>query len=123
MFVSVFLIEPRVHIVIPEKFVYELNRMNLYNLGLNSNQNRRIFFSSELFEAQKNGEPVNVDEYVPNFSLPITAEYPLANNTVETCFIARLKKFWGKCTMRVKVFVFLGDETSVNIKKCVVISF
>lgn len=96
MFVTVFLIEPRVHIVIPEKFVYELNQMNLYNLGLNSNQNRRVFFSSELFEALRNGEAMQVDKYVPNFTLPISVEYPLPHNMLETCFVARLKKFWGE---------------------------
>lgn len=93
MFVTVFLTEARAHTVIPAKFVYDLNQMNLFNLGLNSYQARRIYFSKNLFEALKNGDDVQENE--PNFNLPTSVDYPLKNGELETCFIARLKKFWG----------------------------
>lgn len=96
MFVTVFLVEARAHIVIPQKFVYELNQMNLCNNGINTNQNRRIFFSTQLLNALENGEVIHENEYAPNFNLPITGNYPLPDDMLETCFIARLKKFWGE---------------------------
>lgn len=96
MFVIVFLIEPSVHTVIPQKFVYELNHENLYNKGINTNQSRLIYFSTELFEALENGEAIDENGYIPNFNLPITVDYPLPNNLGETCFIARLKKFYSE---------------------------
>lgn len=95
MFVTVFLVEARAHTVIPARFVYDLNQMNLFNLGLNSNQARRIYFSKNLFEALKNGDVIQENEIEPNFNLPTSVDYPLKNGALETCFIARLKKFWG----------------------------
>lgn len=96
MFVIVYLIQPRVHTVVPHKFVYELSHVNLYNNGINSNQSRLIYFSTELFDALKNGDEIDENEYVPNFNIPISVNYPLQNNIVESCFIARLRKFYGE---------------------------
>lgn len=95
MFVTVFLVNAREYTVIPEKFVYDLNKMNLFNFGLNSNQNRLIYFSKNLFEALESGGSMQENEIEPNFSLPPSVDYPLKNGVMETCFIARLKKFWG----------------------------
>lgn len=95
MFVTVFLVEARAHTVIPLKFIYDLNQMNLFNMGINTNQVRRIYFSKNLFEALKNGGTLEENEIDPNFNLPTSIYYPLENGVIETCFIARLKKFWG----------------------------
>lgn len=95
MFVTVYLVEAKTHTVVPQEFIYELNQENLCNHGVNTNQNRLIFFSTEIFEALKSGNnTVNMD--MPKFDVAITNEYPLPNELKETCFVGRLKKFWGK---------------------------
>lgn len=95
MFVSVYLVEARAHTVVPREFIFELNKVNLYNNGVNSNQNRLIYFSKGLFEALENGNYTALTECIPKFSIPITKVYPLPNEVQEACFIGRLKKFWG----------------------------
>lgn len=95
MFVSVYLIDARVHTVVPREFIFELNKVNLYNNGVNSNQNRLIYFSKVLFEALEIGNDTAPTDYIPNFSVPVTKVYPLPSEVQETCFIGRLKKFWG----------------------------
>lgn len=92
--ILVYLVHARKNTVVPEKFVYSLHDIKLKNLSVNRNQNYRIYFSQELFDLMKNGEePIDMQ---PNFSLPITKNYPLENGVTETCFIGRTKKFYGK---------------------------
>lgn len=94
-FVTVFLVEAKAHTVVPKKCVYKLLQVNLDNNGLNSNQNRRIYFSKQLFEALQNDE-VPEENFEPNFIAPIVTSYPLPNEVSDACYIARLKKFWRK---------------------------
>lgn len=96
MFIVVYLVEPKVHTIVPQQFVYELWQANLFNRGLNQNQNRLIYFSQELFNSFENGLDVDQTEYIPNFELAKTNVYPLPDNLQETCFIGRLVKFWGE---------------------------
>lgn len=96
MFLTVFLVEANEHTVIPEEFVFQLVEENVKNHGLNSNQNRLVYFSRELFELLESGD-IPHSEIIPNFGLPISKMYPLPDGLLETCFIGRLKKFWGKC--------------------------
>lgn len=96
MFVTAYLYGANMQTVIPQKFIYELNRENLFNKGVNPHQKRRIFFSQELFDLLESGENVDICNYNPNFDLPITSVYPLPNGLKETCFFARLYKFWGE---------------------------
>lgn len=95
MFVVVYLIDAKVHTVIPKEFVHELSRESLFNKGVNPNQKRLIYFSQKLFDELQFGIE-NDNEYHANFSLPITKDYPLPNGLSETCFEARLKKFFRK---------------------------
>lgn len=95
MFVAVFLVDAKVHTVIPQEFVYELIHENLFNKGVNSNQNRLIYFSKELFDVLQDGASSERITFVPNYNLPVTKVYPLPTELEETCFIARLKKFFG----------------------------
>lgn len=93
-YVLVYLVHARKNTIVPEKFVYSLNDVKLKNNGVNQNQDHRIYFSQALFDLMKNGEaPIDMQ---PNFSLPITKNYPLENGINETCFIGRTKKFYGE---------------------------
>lgn len=85
MFVIVYLRVPKCYTVVPEEFIMDLKEKNVKNYGINRNQARRIYFSKEWFENQTN--KVNLDQqFVPNFHLPCTALYPLANDVAETNF-------------------------------------
>lgn len=97
MFVIVYLVESKAHTVIPQEFIFKLNQENLCNDGVNSNQHRLIYFSKEIFDLLQNG--VDPQAFVPKFYIPVTNAYPLPDGVVETCFIARLKNFWGKCEL------------------------
>lgn len=110
MFVTVFLVEAKTHTVIPEEFVFKLVEANLKNHGLNSNQNRLIYFSRELFELLES-HVVPRAEIIPNFGLPITEMYPLPDGLLETCFIGRLIKIWGECLHHIYIFFYLGFKT------------
>lgn len=95
MLVVIYLMDAKRHTIVPEHFIYSLNEKNLKNRGVNSNQNRLIYFSKDCFE--KLGQNVNVKQmYAPKFHLPVTKVYPLPNNLVETCFIGRMYNFEGK---------------------------
>ena len=95
MLVVVYLQDPKKYTVVPESFIYDLNERSLKNRGVNRNQSRLIYFSQECFENMQANE--NVDEEIgPNFHCPITMEYPLPFNLVETCFIGRMICFEGE---------------------------
>lgn len=96
MLVVVYLKEAKQYTVVPEEFIYQLNERNLKNLGLNRNQNRLIYFSTEIFEQLERNEVID-QPYAPNFQLPVSSEFPLPNDLKATCFIGRLIKFEGKC--------------------------
>lgn len=94
MLVVVYLRDARCHTVVPEEFIFALVERSLKNRGLNSNQNRRIYFSREVFEKLQRNEVI--EDYIPNFNLPVTEIYPLPNDLEETCFIGRMICFEGK---------------------------
>lgn len=104
MFVAVYLVDARAHTVIPLEFVYQLVTENLLNRGVNPNQNRLIYFSKELFDVLKYGVASNRTTYTPNFVLPVTSVHPLPAELEETCFIARMKKCYGKCIDFIRCF-------------------
>lgn len=56
MLVVVYLRDARCHTVVPEEFIFALVERSLKNRGLNSNQNRRIYFSREVFEKLQRNE-------------------------------------------------------------------
>lgn len=95
MLVIVYLQDSKKYTVVPESFIYSLDERSLKNRGLNRNQSRLIYFSQLCFENMQANE--NLDEEIgPNFHCPITVEYPLPLNLVETCFIGRMIRFEGK---------------------------
>lgn len=91
MFVVVFLSGPKKLTVVPENFIFDLNERKLKNLGVNSNQRYRIYFSKGWFQNQING--VNLEhEFIPNFRLPATNVYPLPDNVAEAVFFGYMRK-------------------------------
>lgn len=93
MLVVVYLREAKRYTVVPEEFIYYLNERSLKNLGLNRNQNRLIYFSREVFQKLEQNEIPYA--FAPNFSIPVSTEYPMPENLEETCFIGRLISFEG----------------------------
>lgn len=93
-YVTVFLRHAKKHTAIPIEYVADLDDAVSRNNGINRNQNRRIFFSGQLFSSFQNGETPNLLEHPPNFNLPITKEYPLPNGLQSTCFVAHLCRYW-----------------------------
>lgn len=93
MLFVVYLRKPDVYTVILEECVYKLNEKSLKTYGLNSNQDRLIFFSKKYYNKIREGIRI---EFEPKFYLPITSGYPLLDNLDETCFIAKMYSFEGK---------------------------
>lgn len=94
MLVLVFLSVPRCYTVVDERFIYQLVERNVKNYGINRYQNRLIYFSREWFEKLQRNEKLNGD-FVPNFTLQTTNEYPLPHGMNETCYIGRMICFEG----------------------------
>lgn len=94
MYVTVYLSEAKKHTVIPQDYIYELVEVNLFNKGINTNQNRRIYFSQDVFDSFQNGENPNLLDFPPNFGRPTAKVYPLPSDLRSACYIARLIKFW-----------------------------
>lgn len=90
MFVVIYLISPKIYVVVPEKFVHDLVQSKLKNYGANKNQNYLIFWS----ENALNDERIPDSLFQPNFHLPLSDVYPPPES--EACYIGRLKKFFGE---------------------------
>lgn len=89
MFVVVFLVDAKKHIVVPQKFVFGLSQQNLNNYG-KSKRKFLIFWSKEVCQ---NGSMENTN-VMPNFGLNISSLYPPTQN--QTCYIGQLKYFFGE---------------------------
>lgn len=87
MYVVVFLVDAKKHIVVPQQFIFGLSQQNLNNYG-KSKRKFLIFWSKQVCE---NGLDNNT---VPNFALDISLHYPPAQN--ETCYIGQIKYFFGE---------------------------
>lgn len=94
MFVTVYLVDAKKHTVVPEEFIYDLHKINLCNYGCNQNQNRRIYFSKDVFDSLCREENRLLLE--PKFGLGLINKYPMPNDMQETCYRARINKFWGE---------------------------
>lgn len=92
MFVVVYLIDSQTHIIIPEKWICDLNEENLKNNGANSFRKHLVFWSN--LAVDENGVPNPSHE--PNFRLHVTAAYPPLNGMFETCYYGRIKHFFSK---------------------------
>lgn len=90
MLVIVYLVEAKKQIVIPQEWVMDLDQEILNNSGKNSNQNRRIFWSSVGMDGQFPDATI-----APNFNLQKSTVFP-PENANETCYLARIKRFCCK---------------------------
>lgn len=91
MLVLVYLLEAKKQIIIPQEWIMDLDQEILNNRGKNSNQNRRVFWTS----VGINRDIPNAT-LPPNFNLPNSTVFPPSNNATETCYIARIKRFCCK---------------------------
>lgn len=90
-FVVVYLVDAKRVVVVPENWIQDLNNAKLKNIGKNSNQNFLLFW------AGTNNEP-NVQKK-PNFGARLVNEYFPTH--IGVCYICRVKKFFGKCSIRI----------------------
>lgn len=90
MFVVVYLIEPKINIVIPEEWIFALDEEKIKNMGANSNQSYRIFYSNDA--SNENGVPNGL--HAPNFNLLLMDIFPPSYDVVECCYIGRVKHFY-----------------------------
>lgn len=84
-FVVVYLKRPKKFIVIKDFWVQGLCNAKLKNNGCNSNQDFLIFWAAQ------NDIASNVQ---PDFSMPLSSSYESTTDGI--CYIARIKKFFGK---------------------------
>lgn len=89
MFVVVYLCEPKVHIIVPQSFIFGLSQQALNNYGKRRSKKYLIFWSKKAF----NGEIPAID-YTPNFALNVCSTFPPPRD--EACFIGKTKYFYGK---------------------------
>lgn len=118
MYVTVYLTEAKKHTVIPHEYIYELVEVNLFNKGINTNQNRRVYFSKDVFDAFQNGENPNLLDFPANFGTAIAKVYPLPNDLRSACYIARLVKFWCKLQ---NTFYFKHNDANIKHIYCLYI--
>lgn len=89
MFVVVYLVDAKAHIIVPEKFIFGLDEERLKNVGRNSNFQYKIFWAESAIDA--NGVP-NA-EFLPDFNLPKSTAFPPND---EACYVGKLKKFFSE---------------------------
>lgn len=81
MIVEVFIKCANKYIVIPEKWIYDVNLESLETYGVNSNRNMLIFWSKNFQEE-------------PNFAMEKSSDFPSAND--RACYLARMIRYFGK---------------------------
>lgn len=91
MFVVVFIKSARKYVVVPESWIYDIDRELLKNKGVNRNRDVLVFWS---LIGLVDGKPN--EAYEPNFHVEKATEFPLPNDVKEACFISRLIRYFGK---------------------------
>lgn len=85
-FVTVYLVDGKRNIVVPENWVQDLNNAKLKNNGRNSNQDFLVYWSAENGRANF--------QLQPDFGARLVKEY--LPTTCGVCYICRVKLFFGK---------------------------
>lgn len=80
MYVTVILIESRYRVVIPVKYIFSIDIVQIYNRGMSRNKNHIIYYSND-------------DSDEPNFRLPIRNYF---DPNVPACCKARILNIFGK---------------------------
>lgn len=80
MYVTVILLHSRVRVVIPVKYIFSLDIVQVYNRGISRNKDHIVYYSSD-------------DSDEPNFRLPIKKEF---DPFEPACYEARILNTFGK---------------------------
>lgn len=97
MFVVVYIKSAEKYVVIPEKWVYNVNQELLKNKGVNRNRDILVFWSlNGLVDDKPNLE------YPPNFHIEKSQEFPLPAGVREACYIARPIRYISKEKLYIK---------------------
>lgn len=89
-FVKAFITNVNTNIIIPEKWVFDVNQVLLKNNGVNANRDVLIYWSNSAVGID--GVP-NV-MHVPNFSTAKSVVFPPTNN--EATYLARTTHYFGE---------------------------
>lgn len=92
MLVVVYLTDAKKNIIIPQHWIMALSQETLNNVGKASYQNRRIYWTSHGL----NNDEIPDGSIPPNFRLPLSKKFPPPEGLLETCYIARVKRFCGE---------------------------
>lgn len=87
MFVVVFLLDEKKHIIVPEEFICELDEQSLKNVGKNAHFRYKIYWTP------LNDEGIPIAGYVPNFNLVKSTTFSVDG---EACYVGKIKKFFSK---------------------------
>lgn len=92
MFYIVFLVEPKINVVIPKTWIMDIeeNWEKFVNKGLNSTQKFLCFWSEEK-HAQIDGKPNQ--NFKPQFNNDVNHVFPS-----EGCYLGKLVHFKSKCS-------------------------
>lgn len=91
MFVVVYIKSANKYVVVPEKWIFDINQELLKNKGVNGNRDVLVFWSLDGLVDDKPNE-----EFAPNFHLEKAQAFPLPSGVKEACYIARLVRYFGK---------------------------
>lgn len=90
MFFIAFLVEPKVHIVLPVTWVYDYEEIiqKFIRKSLNSNQKCLIYYSKKTVDDIPDGR---IDA---NFTAPTSEIFPIRDE--EACFIAQITHYYSE---------------------------
>lgn len=91
MYVTAILIHSRNRVVIPVKYIFSIDIVQIYNRGMSRNKDHIIYYSND-------------DSDEPNFRLPIKSEF---DPIVPACYKARVLNIFGMYIVNVVIGVHL----------------
>lgn len=92
--VVVLLTKPREHIIVPESYIFGLEKLedDLKTWGANKQHDHLIFWSKHLLD-----DDIITDETnPPDFSLTISENFPPSSEANVGCYFGRIKRFFSK---------------------------
>lgn len=91
MFFVVYILNANTHVIIPKRWIYDIDRHweKFINFSLNRNQTFLVFYSENTDAMDKQGRP-NVD-FAPDFNLGTNVAFP-----ENGCYLAKLCRFKGE---------------------------
>lgn len=93
MFVVIYIKSVKKNVVVPEKWIHDINQELLKNKGVNKNRDVLVFWSLDGLIDDKPNE-----EFAPNFHAEKLEAFPLPAGVKEACYHARLIRYFDKKT-------------------------